>query len=361
MIQPSLDTRRIHIPAIDMQYLGSLIYTKNSEFGGLMTIVREDDGRYVARVDDDSVAKGHETHFSVVLPPYRRGCQISFHTHPNICYKKLGCVLGAPSIGDYIVSFERLLRGEAVHLVCSLEGVYAMRLHETALNLLRQLARTSSLFPSLEDGLGIMVRAMGICIENLMRPLENGRFIVPKLTQSIKQEGANAHARFVNTATGAVYSNANVALRNISSATRTQIRDYGKGLYKNTVAHVNTLTLGNFLDQVSLLMQSNAQRQVFETIVRRRYGSWLDRAMSESVFHVRLYHRSMPGEEKSVSIFSDYSKSIDMTVLVDTSRIKKTPVKTMNEEFTARPTPPAFLKGDTSPYSSSRQSKRRKQ
>ena len=363
----SLSTVRLHIPALEMDYIKSLIYNETSEFGGVLDIVREDDGRYVGRVNTQSVIKGHEKEFSVVLPPYRRSKHISFHTHPNICYKKLGCVLGSPSIADYTVSFERLVCGEAAHLVCSLEGIYAMRLHETALTLLRDIVRNKSIFPTMENGLEITVSAMRATIETHMRQVQNGRFIAQKISNTIKQQGMNKNAMFVDTTTGLVYPNANILLAQAQTSNRHMIRQYAKGLYRDTIDRINSLTLGVFLDNVLELMKHclkypSARIEAFDTMVRTRYGSRLEKAMKESIFHIRLYHRTSPEDvESSISIFSDYSKSLDMSILVDTRGIRKTRAKTMNEEFTARQTPETFLRGNTSPYKTSFTRSRKRQ
>lgn len=99
------------------EYAGSLIitsYALSSEDGETIPVARL----------GFPIATETRGMFEAVIPPTSL---FNFHTHPEHCYIKYGCVLGWPSNGDMRAVTYMRDGGNIIHFVVSVEGVYSIQ------------------------------------------------------------------------------------------------------------------------------------------------------------------------------------------------------------------------------------------
>lgn len=81
---------------------------------------------------------------------------LPWHTHPTICYRKLGSCLGFPSTPDMKVYFQRTLNnGEFAHLIFTEEGIYLCGMYLSAIDFMvnfKQESATYAIISALIDG-----------------------------------------------------------------------------------------------------------------------------------------------------------------------------------------------------------------
>jgi len=97
---------------------------RDREFAGILTQKNKKNNTYELKID--IVTKAEENNvFSVNTPT----SLINWHTHPYICYTTFRCFIQWPSGQDMKVSINKYLRGQVVHFLFSLEGIYLIQIH----------------------------------------------------------------------------------------------------------------------------------------------------------------------------------------------------------------------------------------
>jgi len=347
-------TIRVRIPSSDMKLGNDLLYNSNGrEHGGVLEIVNRK-GVYTAHIVQNDIVKGHSKKFMTNVPEYKNGVYISFHTHPNMAYKKLGCVLGAPSIPDYKMAFQRSLLGETAHVIFTIEGMYVIRMQEGPLRFFRDLIQ-SRLFTTKQNGIGYLMQTLGI-IDTVMGPKERNRFVqIKNKDKKFVEIQGNNQLRVYVQPNGTKHQNADFIVRNLSRSNVDAIRSYAKQLYKDTMKQVRTIRVSMILDSMIDILRSQGLTddhvRMIDNLLQKYPG-----VRNESVFHTRLYHRSLRVDHSCLSLISDYSKPISFTILVDdVNSIRKMSSSPVREEFTARTTSPeSFTRMNTSPYTRKR-------
>jgi len=100
------------IPSHVWQRGRELVFTKKVEVSGC--IPTDDKGVCIS-----IHVKSHGTHDTTPMPP--ASCHVTFHTHPEVAYKKYKSALGWPSGDDLAVIAMMKL---PFHLVFAIEGIY---------------------------------------------------------------------------------------------------------------------------------------------------------------------------------------------------------------------------------------------
>jgi hypothetical protein len=110
----------------DMIYIQNNVYNRQVETGGSMDIVN---GFLVP--DVTSIVFGSPSTLSVATPVH----YINWHSHPDICYKKFSCYIGWPSGQDMKNVFHNYSFGMIFHLIFTAEGLYTIKLTESAMKM----------------------------------------------------------------------------------------------------------------------------------------------------------------------------------------------------------------------------------
>lgn len=84
----------------------------------------------------DSEVAGSWTDF-IVFPP--KDCAFSFHTHPEICYRKIGCYIGWPSGPDMAMVVSSYDSGLRQHFVITVEGVFSIQMNREFINFWKRI------------------------------------------------------------------------------------------------------------------------------------------------------------------------------------------------------------------------------
>lgn len=348
-----LTTIRVHIPSSEMRFAHELIHNANGrEHGGVFEITKKN-GTYTAHISRHAIVRGNSSRFMTAVPNYRDGVYISFHTHPNMAYKKLACVLGPPSVPDYKVAFQRCLLGETAHLVFTVEGMYTIRLGESPLRFFRDLVM-SPLFTNKNSGIQIMMSTLDI-VNTVMGPKEKEKCvnIATKFRNMIQIRGNDQLRMYVNA--NGPKQNADFLLQQLTRANINAIRTYAKKLYKETMASLRTIRVGTLVDSLISFLRPQGLTTDHMRLIERLLSKYPG-VRNESVFHARLYHRSPGNDHTYASLMSDYTKPISFTILVDSvHNIRTSNASPVREEFTSRTsTPESFIRLDTSPYNRKR-------
>lgn len=298
--------------------------------------------KYTLDIDKKTIVEGHNHSFKVNLhAPMPKTHQVSFHTHPNLCYKKLACALGPPSMADYNVAFQRIVAGEAAHMVVTLEGIYVVRMYEKSLLFFRGLLEH---FRNPGQGIMEMQTCIASLVQNTMAELENARF---GKFHGVTRTGQNQTIKYT-TPNGTTHNTANFALRNYGPNNMRRLQEYSKQLYKDTVRTIKTIRIKDFVDNFRVSNTTWKQNSVSKI---NPYLESFGDSMNQPIFHVRLYHRKTdnPG---LVTPISDYTKSISFSLIVDHASIqRKRRSPAAREEFTTpQRTPVSFTRNNTSPY-----------
>lgn len=86
---------------------------------------KEETPQYTLEIDQNSIVKGSAENFSVNLTNFTT--KIYFHTHPFICYDKIGCTIAWPSSPDMAFTMScALFNYGFMHLVVTKEGIYVV-------------------------------------------------------------------------------------------------------------------------------------------------------------------------------------------------------------------------------------------
>ena len=122
--QPSikLDTR---IAKDTLETLSGYVNSFDVEVGGSLHIFAYDNqGRAIVKFNPQMLIKGETATVNI---PYDT---ISFHTHPDLCYRTLGCYIGWPSSQDMIFLVTSYLSAKPtlLHLVSTAEGIWVVQL-----------------------------------------------------------------------------------------------------------------------------------------------------------------------------------------------------------------------------------------
>lgn len=140
-----------------------------------------DDNVGILAFDKFNLIEGDKTNFVVPLP---ENAPLSFHTHPDICYREFGCFLGWPSGQDMKVIPQKYLLNDDIlaHFVISAEGIWIMHLNYDFQRILYQLKKNQA-----NECGNILLEAIG----NKFTSLETGRrfeTINPMERHSIKSK-----------------------------------------------------------------------------------------------------------------------------------------------------------------------------
>jgi hypothetical protein len=141
---PFLCNVKVFFPKSLANTLASYL-SEQIEVGGKICITR-----YIKDSNRDDVAvlgfntaeavPGDKTNFVVNIPPDKVS-PFSFHTHPDVCYTKLGCFLGWPSGPDLRFTVYYYLHNKDIlaHFVISSEGIWVIHLRPPFQRLLFEL------------------------------------------------------------------------------------------------------------------------------------------------------------------------------------------------------------------------------
>lgn len=115
---------------------------KPYEVAGKIFIGRYENGIGILGFNTETLIKGDQQNFVVALP---ENAPISFHTHPDICYKEFGCFLGWPSGPDMRSIPYKYLQNDdiLVHFVISSEGIWLIHPTVQFQQLMRSLKQAS--------------------------------------------------------------------------------------------------------------------------------------------------------------------------------------------------------------------------
>lgn len=108
-----------------LETLSGYVNTFDNEVGGTLHIYAYDDkDRAIIRFNPIDLVLGEATSVSV---PFET---ISFHTHPDLCYRTLGCYIAWPSSTDMVYLLSSYFSGKPtlLHVVSTAEGVWVMQL-----------------------------------------------------------------------------------------------------------------------------------------------------------------------------------------------------------------------------------------
>jgi hypothetical protein len=117
---------------------------KPFEVAGNLSIKEyNDQGTGILFFDEFNLLEGSKDTF---VAPLAENAQLSFHTHPDICYKEFGCFLGWPSGQDMeVIPYNYLINKDILaHFVVSAEGIWVMHLTYDFQKILYQLKEKKS-------------------------------------------------------------------------------------------------------------------------------------------------------------------------------------------------------------------------
>ena len=107
---------------------------KNREFGGIMGVKSMGNNNYLLGLA--AITKGTPApDFEISLPSY----YITWHTHPDICYKENLCYIGWPSGQDMSIMIPRYINGQIAHILFAHEGVYVLQIDPNMMVILKKL------------------------------------------------------------------------------------------------------------------------------------------------------------------------------------------------------------------------------
>lgn len=122
--QPSIKLD-VRIDKGTLETLSGYVSTFDNEVGGTLHIYAYDDqDRAIIRFNPIDFVLGEATSVNV---PFET---ISFHTHPDLCYRTLGCYIAWPSSSDMVYLLSSYFSGKPtlLHVVSTAEGVWVMQL-----------------------------------------------------------------------------------------------------------------------------------------------------------------------------------------------------------------------------------------
>ncbi len=133
-------TTNIFISSVVLKAMRDAYLDKEKEYAGIFISTNSkivNDKRCLELVyPTDTETSGDPVKFTVVPP---NNAAFSFHTHPSICYRKLGCYIGWPSgpdMGFVVGSYDTALRK---HFVITVEGVFSIQMNRHFINFWKQL------------------------------------------------------------------------------------------------------------------------------------------------------------------------------------------------------------------------------
>lgn len=135
---------KLYLDYKDARYIYKT-YSENSdvEYAGIMDFRSYLDG-YILK--ENQITKG--TEFNVKIP----NSYISWHTHPNICYKLLGCYIGWPSgidMGLFFINYH--LQGSILNFVFCVEGIYIVTLTEEMMRFVHVISHEQNWMSSITE------------------------------------------------------------------------------------------------------------------------------------------------------------------------------------------------------------------
>lgn len=83
---------------------------------------------------------------------------INLHTHPFKCYAEGSCVIGCPSAEDISASICFAMKGNVLHMVIAVEGIYTIQINPCFINLLKNLN---------DENRGLLIGALELCLKSL--------------------------------------------------------------------------------------------------------------------------------------------------------------------------------------------------
>ena len=93
---------------------------------------------------------------------------ISFHTHPETCYRRLGCILGIPSIQDLVTSWDRILTyGDRAHIVFAMDAIFVISIPPPVILWVKSLSQKRQV---------ILTDKFKEYVKKIFNPIENNRF-----------------------------------------------------------------------------------------------------------------------------------------------------------------------------------------
>lgn len=123
----------IHI-SIDLinKIKGQYISGQDEEYGGLIGLRKNRNNVYEA--DIHKIIRG--TRDETPIPFY----YITWHTHPNFCYRTKLCFIGWPSGQDMVMAFRRYQEGQIGHFLFAAEGIYFTALNPNMMRLYKNMS-----------------------------------------------------------------------------------------------------------------------------------------------------------------------------------------------------------------------------
>ncbi len=105
--------------------LSEYVNSFDKEVGGVLRVFAYDDeDKAIIKFNSQELIIGEATAVEIPFDT------LSFHTHPDLCYRTLGCYIGWPSSQDMILLLQSYFsaRPTLLHLVSTAEGIWAMQL-----------------------------------------------------------------------------------------------------------------------------------------------------------------------------------------------------------------------------------------
>jgi hypothetical protein len=105
--------------------LSEYVNSFDREVGGVLRVFAYDDeDKAIIRFNPQELIIGEAAEVPIPFDT------LSFHTHPDLCYRTLGCYIGWPSSQDMIFLLQSYFsaRPTLLHLVSTAEGIWAMQL-----------------------------------------------------------------------------------------------------------------------------------------------------------------------------------------------------------------------------------------
>lgn len=133
MNEPSVRLK-VRILKETLENLSGYVNSYDNEVGGPLHIFAYDEDVAIVKFDTSELIVGES---DTVMIPFNT---MSFHTHPDLCYRTLGCYIGWPSAQDMIyLLMSYFTLPTLLHLVSTAEGIWAMQLTSTFQRILSYL------------------------------------------------------------------------------------------------------------------------------------------------------------------------------------------------------------------------------
>ena len=145
--------------------------TENKEYGGLIQLTNRTFKNKIYSFDTkiSQIVEGSNHTFVAPIPSIISKQEvISFHTHPETCYRRLGCILGIPSIQDLIITWDRILAyGDRAHIVFAMDAIFVISIPPPVILWVKSLPQNLQV---------ILTDKFKKYVKKIFNPIENNRF-----------------------------------------------------------------------------------------------------------------------------------------------------------------------------------------